>query len=139
ACRHGDHQPRDHDPPLWTQYDGFCLMALPIPRCAAIYGTPFRPPAEAVKASPGASGSTAGAASQQCAARRLAEPAARWCAAPTATAPCGSPMVVFGISSGYFPAMSAAAVHDLRQALERRFPDALPLGHGTATAVGTGV
>jgi hypothetical protein len=35
--------------------------------------------------------------------------------------------------------MSAAAVHDLRQALERRFPDALPLGRGTVAAVGTGV
>jgi hypothetical protein len=35
--------------------------------------------------------------------------------------------------------MSAAAVQELRQALERQFPDALPLGRGTAAAVGTGV
>lgn len=35
--------------------------------------------------------------------------------------------------------MSAAAVHELKQALERRFPDALPLGRGTVAAVGTGV
>lgn len=35
--------------------------------------------------------------------------------------------------------MSAAAVHELRQALQRRFPDTLPLGAGTAAAVGTGV
>jgi hypothetical protein len=34
--------------------------------------------------------------------------------------------------------MSAAALHDLRRALERRFPDAVPLGRGTAT-VGTGI
>jgi hypothetical protein len=35
--------------------------------------------------------------------------------------------------------MSAVALSDLRQALERRFPDALPLGRGTAAAVATGV
>ncbi|HEX6135098.1 MAG TPA: hypothetical protein VFZ24_14110 [Longimicrobiales bacterium] len=35
--------------------------------------------------------------------------------------------------------MSAAALHELRQALERRFPDALPLGRGLAPAVGTGI
>jgi hypothetical protein len=35
--------------------------------------------------------------------------------------------------------MSALALHELRQALERRFPDALPLGHGTGAGVGTGV
>ncbi|MGH7448051.1 MAG: hypothetical protein ACREK1_00840 [Longimicrobiales bacterium] len=35
--------------------------------------------------------------------------------------------------------MSAAAVQELRRALERRFPDALPLGRGTAAGVGTGV
>ncbi|HSJ33377.1 MAG TPA: hypothetical protein VK933_18195, partial [Longimicrobiales bacterium] len=35
--------------------------------------------------------------------------------------------------------MSALAVLELRQALERRFPDALPLGQGTAAAVGTGL
>ena len=35
--------------------------------------------------------------------------------------------------------MSAAALQELRQALEQRFPDAVPLGRGTAAAVGTGV
>jgi hypothetical protein len=35
--------------------------------------------------------------------------------------------------------MSAAALEELKQALERQFPDALPLGRGTAAAVGTGV
>jgi hypothetical protein len=35
--------------------------------------------------------------------------------------------------------MSAAVVHELRQALERHFPDALPLGAGTVGSVGTGV
>ena len=35
--------------------------------------------------------------------------------------------------------MSATAVQKLRQALERRFPDALPLGRGTVAAAGTGV
>lgn len=35
--------------------------------------------------------------------------------------------------------MSAAAVQELRQALERQFPDAQPLGRGTAATVGTGV
>lgn len=35
--------------------------------------------------------------------------------------------------------MSAAALQELKQALERRFPDALPLGRGTAAAVSTGV
>jgi hypothetical protein len=35
--------------------------------------------------------------------------------------------------------MGAAAVQELRRALERRFPDALPLGQGAAAAVGTGL
>jgi hypothetical protein len=35
--------------------------------------------------------------------------------------------------------MSAIALQELKQALERRFPDALPLGRGVAAAVGTGV
>lgn len=35
--------------------------------------------------------------------------------------------------------MSAAAVQELKRALERQFPDALPLGRGMAAAVGTGV
>lgn len=34
--------------------------------------------------------------------------------------------------------MSAAALQELRRALESRFPDAVPLGHGHAAAVGTG-
>lgn len=38
-----------------------------------------------------------------------------------------------------FTTMSALALKDLRQALEQRFPDALPLGRGTTSAVGTGV
>lgn len=46
--------------------------------------------------------------------------------------------VVFGVCSGYVPPMSAA-IQELRQALERQFPDALPLGRGTVAAVGTGV
>ncbi|CAN5740740.1 hypothetical protein BH23GEM9_BH23GEM9_34690 [soil metagenome] len=35
--------------------------------------------------------------------------------------------------------MSAVALQNLKQALERRFPDALPLGRGAATAVSTGL
>jgi hypothetical protein len=35
--------------------------------------------------------------------------------------------------------MATAALYELKQALERRFPDALPLGTGTTGAVGTGV
>jgi hypothetical protein len=35
--------------------------------------------------------------------------------------------------------MSAAALQELKRTLERRFPDALPLGRGTVAAVGTGV
>jgi hypothetical protein len=35
--------------------------------------------------------------------------------------------------------MSAAAVDQLREALERRFPGALPLGRGAAAGVGTGI
>jgi hypothetical protein len=35
--------------------------------------------------------------------------------------------------------MSAAALQELKQVLERRFPDAQPLGRGTVAAVGTGV
>jgi hypothetical protein len=34
--------------------------------------------------------------------------------------------------------MSAAALYDLRQALQRRFPDALPLGRGTVATVSAG-
>jgi hypothetical protein len=35
--------------------------------------------------------------------------------------------------------MSAAALHQLKEALERRFPDALPLGRGTVGAAVTGL
>jgi hypothetical protein len=35
--------------------------------------------------------------------------------------------------------MTMVALDELRQALERRFPDALPLGRGTAAAVATGL
>lgn len=35
--------------------------------------------------------------------------------------------------------MATAALLDLKQALERRFPDALPLRQGTAAVVGTGI
>jgi hypothetical protein len=34
---------------------------------------------------------------------------------------------------------SAAALHELREALERRYPDAVPLGRGLAAAVATGL
>jgi hypothetical protein len=44
---------------------------------------------------------------------------------------------VFGFYSVYIGCMGAA-LQDLRQALERRFPDALPLGRGTVAAVSTG-
>jgi hypothetical protein len=35
--------------------------------------------------------------------------------------------------------MGTAALHELRQTLEQRFPDALPLGPGSAAGVGTGI
>src|SRR5690606_24907772 len=50
----------------------------------------------------------------------------------------GRAAVVFGVCSDYLPPMSTA-VQQLRQALERRFPDALPLGTALAPAIGTGV
>jgi hypothetical protein len=44
---------------------------------------------------------------------------------------------VFGFCSAYIEYMGAA-LQDLRRAIERRFPDALPLGRGTVAAVSTG-
>jgi hypothetical protein len=48
-------------------------------------------------------------------------------------------LLVFGFCSGYFQSMGTATLYELREALERRFPEALPLVPGAAAGVGTGI